>query len=86
MDTELTVEEYTQVILKGQESSTTSPSGRHLGIYRATFSKLDLEFLRHTSKVVLVPSCLAQVREVEPRWLSDCQLIPFFCNLLQRYL
>ena len=34
--TEISLEEYTQAFTKWRETTSTSPSGRHLGIYKAT--------------------------------------------------
>jgi hypothetical protein len=61
INTELTVEEYSMAFTKWRESTTTSTSGRHLGIHRAT---LDLgsvttdmcELLNIVSRVGLAPT------------------------------
>ncbi len=60
INTELTVEEYSTAISRWRKSTTTSPSGRHLGIYRATLNlgnvKSDMcELLNIVSRVGLAP-------------------------------
>ena len=60
INTELTIEEYTKAILKWRESTSTSPSGRHLGIYRATVNLGNVttdmcKLLNIVSRVGLVP-------------------------------